>query len=182
MSISSTNEEMNKLIEPGAPSAKRRLKAMQKLTRNGFWTTVRLNPFFPIYADGYFTDPNFNHETMPEPFFCSSFEMIDEIASYGIPSVLAGMVRLSSFALNKLEKALGRDLHALYCQETKKQSIFVESTNKKSRDFHYSDKEIRAYYERIHAKCKQNAIQFTTCYRNPFLERPRPLVEQKRLL
>ena len=44
------------------------LKALKKLTQNGFWTTVRLNPFFPIYPDGYFTDPNFDRENMPEPF------------------------------------------------------------------------------------------------------------------
>jgi DNA repair photolyase len=76
MSIASTNDDLNKVIEPGTPSAKRRLKALQKLVRNGFWTTVRINPLFPIYPDGYFTDPNFDKENMPEPFNFSSFEMI----------------------------------------------------------------------------------------------------------
>lgn len=161
MSISSTNDELNKLIEPAAPSAKRRLKALQKLTQNGFWTTVRMNPFFPIYADGYFTDPNFNTRSMPEPFHYSSFDMVDEIAQHGVQSVLAGMVRLSKFSLNQMEKALGRDLQALYKPETRKDAIF---TKRKSRDFHFSDEESRAYYERIHAKCLQNGIQFTTCY------------------
>ncbi len=164
MSISSTNDGMNKLIEAGAPSAKRRLKAMQKLTQNGLWTTVRLNPFFPIYADGYFTNPDFDKSNMPEPFHYSSFEMVDEIAQYGVQSILAGMVRLSSFGLNQIELAIGKDLHALYRAENKKRSGFADTTQKKSRDFHYSDAEIRAYYERIHAKCLQNGIQFTTCY------------------
>jgi len=163
-SISSTNDEMNKIIEKGAPSSKRRLLALQKLSQNGFWTTVRLNPFFPIYADGYFTDPNFDKKNMPEPFHYSSFEMVDEIASYGIPSILAGMVRLSSFSLNQIEKAIGRDLHSLYRDDTKKQSVFSETTKKKSRDVHYSQAEIRAYYEQIKARCLSNAIEFTTCY------------------
>lgn len=163
-SISSTNDELNKLIEKGAPSSKRRLLALEKLTKNGFWTTVRLNPFFPIYADGYFTDPNFDKTNMPEPFHYSSFEMVDEIASYGVPSILAGMVRLSSFSLNQIEKAIGRDLHALYRDNTKKKSVFAETTNKKSRDFHYSQAEIRAYYEQIKVRCLSNAIEFTTCY------------------
>ena len=44
MSIASIDDAMNRLIEPGAPSAKRRLLALQKLVRNGFWTTARLNP------------------------------------------------------------------------------------------------------------------------------------------
>ncbi len=161
MSIPSTNDKMNKLIEPGAPNAKRRLKALQKLARNGFWTTVRINPFFPMYPDGYYTDPEFDRENMPEPFDYSSFEMIDEIASYGVQSILAGVVRLSSYSLNQIEKAVGRDLKIFYNYKNKKNAHFTE---KKSRDFHYSDKEIRAYYERIHAKCLQNGIQFTTCY------------------
>ena len=161
MSISSINDKMNKMIEPGAPSAQRRLKALKKLVQSGFWTTVRLNPFFPIYPDGYFTDPEFDRSNMPEPFHYSSFEMIDEIASHGVQSVLTGMVRLSSFSLNQIEKASGRNLRDFYQSETKKTAIF---TAKKSRDFHYSDAETRAYYERIHAKCIQNGIQFTTCY------------------
>lgn len=154
MSIASTNDEMNKLIEPGTPSAKRRLKALERLVRNGFWTTVRANPFIPMYADGYYTDPNFDKKNMPEPFHFSSFDMIDEIAQTGCQSVLAGVVRLSSFSINQMEKATGRELRSFYKDEVKKSS----------RDFHYSDTEVRAYYERIHAKCIQNNIEFTTCY------------------
>lgn len=154
MSIASTNDKLNKLIEPGTPSAKRRLKALQKLTRNGFWTTVRMNPFFPMYPDGYFTNPNFDKNEMPEPFEFSSFDMVDEIAAHGVQAILAGMVRLSSFSLNQIEKAVGRNLRNFYDPEIKRSA----------RDWHYSDNEIRAYYERIHAKCLQNSIQFTTCY------------------
>ena len=80
--------------------------------------------------------------------------MIDEIAQTGCQSILAGVVRLSSFSINQMEKATGRDLRSFYKDEVRKSS----------RDFHYSDLEIRAYYERIHAKCIQNNIEFTTCY------------------
>lgn len=169
MSISSTNEKLNKMIEPGAPSAERRLKALQKLTQNGFWTTVRLNPFFPIYPDGYFSDPDFDRKNMPEPFHYSSFDMVDEIASYGVQSVLAGMVRLSHISLSALERSIGRDLKSFY--KDKRNSMpnskgLQKSATKtrKSRDYHYSGEETRAYYERIHAKCIQNGVQFTTCY------------------
>lgn len=155
MSIASTNDVMNKQIEPGTPSAKRRLLALQKLSRSGFYTTVRLNPFFPIYPDGYFTDPNFDRSNMPAPFEFSSFEMVDEIASYGVPAILVGMARLSSFGINGIAKATGTDLKPFFRRDL---------VYKSSRDFHYSDAEIRAYYERIHAKCLQNNIQFSTCY------------------
>lgn len=164
-SISSTNDEMNKIIEKGAPSAKRRLLALQKLSQNGFWTTVRLNPFFPIYADGYFTDPNFDKKNMPDPFHYSSFEMVDEIASYGIPSILAGMVRLSYISLFQLEKAIGRDLKSFYKTEERKDSTLLDrQIKRKSRDYHYSPAETRAYYEQIKARCMSNAVEFTTCY------------------
>jgi hypothetical protein len=64
------------------------------------------------------------------------------------------MVRLSSFAMNNIEKSTGMDIRP----------FFNDDCRKSSRDFHYSEKEIRAYYERIHAQCKQQGIQFTTCY------------------
>lgn len=154
MSIASTNDEMNRMIEPGTPSSQNRLKALQKLVRHGFWTTVRMNPFFPIYPDGYYTDPSFDTKNMEQPFNYSSFDMVDEIASHGVQSILAGLVRLSAYSLSQIEKATGRNLRSFYKAETRKSH----------RDFHYSDSEIRAYYERIHAKCIQNGVQFTTCY------------------
>lgn len=154
MSIASTNDEMNKKIEPGAPSAKRRLVALKKLNEAGFWTTVRINPVFPIYPDGYFTKPSQQGRNKIEPFDYFSFDMVDEIASHKVPSILAGFVRLSSFALNQIEKASGRNLRSFY--DKKK----FES----SRDWHYSNAEIRYYYEKIKEKCDANKVQFTTCY------------------
>ena len=157
-SISSTNDELNKLIEPGAPSAQRRLKALEKINKYGFWTTVRLNPFFPTRPDGYFTDPNFKwwkNTPIPE-FNYSSFEMVDEIASTGTPAILAGFGRFSSFSLNQIEKVVGMDLRQFYKPDN--------STKKSRRDFHFSYKEIRYYYEQIKNKCMQNAMEFTTCY------------------
>lgn len=154
MSIASTNDDLNRLIEPGTPSAQRRLRALETLVKNGFWTTVRANPFIPMYADGYFTDPDFDQSKMPTPFNFSSFEMIDEIAQTGCQSVLAGVVRLSSFSINQMEKATGRELRSFY----------KDDVRKSARDYHYSDAEIRAYYERLHAKCIENGIEFTTCY------------------
>jgi DNA repair photolyase len=154
MSISSTNDDLNKKIEPGTPSSKKRLQALQKLTQNGFWTTVRLNPFFPIYPDGYFTDPDFDRKNNKLEFNFSSFEMIDEIASYGVQSILAGFVRLSPFAINQIQSACGVDL----------KPFFRTNIKLNTKDYNYSENEIRAYYERIHAKCLQNNIQFTTCY------------------
>lgn len=154
MSISSTNDKLNKLIEPGAPSAKRRLRALEKLVQEGFWTTVQINPLFPIYPNGFFTDPNFDHSKETPKFDFFSFDMIDEIADHKVQSLLAGFVRLSGFGLNNISKKTGADLR----------SFFGEKKFKRSSNYHYNDKEIRFYYETIKERSALKGIQFTTCY------------------
>jgi len=155
MSISSINESLNRKIEPGAPSAQRRLAALQKLGSLGFWTTVRINPLFPIYPDGYFTNPNFKWNGPVPKFDYSSFEIVDAIADHNIPSMLAGFARFSSFALNGIERASGFDL---------KQFFDKTQVYKSRRDWHYSDKEIRYYYSQMKLRCLKRGVQFTTCY------------------
>lgn len=154
MSIISTNEEVNKKIEPGAPSAQRRLNALRKLNQAGFWTTVRLNPLFPVHPDGYFTDPNFPKEKRSLKLDIFQWDMIEEIASYQVPSLLAGFGRFSSYAINQMDPALGIDFKQFY--DGKK--------FKGTRDFHFSDEEVRYYYKRIKDLCKKFGVQFTTCY------------------
>lgn len=154
-SMSSTNDEMIRKIEPGAPSAKRRLKALEKLANCGYWTTVRLNPFFPIHPDGYFTNPDFKWDGPVPKFDFSTFEMVDELAAHKVPAVLAGFVRLSRISLNSLERATGSNLRQFYNRG---------EVNKSWRDFHFSDREIRYYYDQIKKKCVANKVQFTTCY------------------
>jgi DNA repair photolyase len=153
-SLSSTNDALVKKIEPGAPSAKRRLVALAKLGEAGFWTTVRINPLFPIYPDGYFTDPTFKRTTEVPKFDYSSFEMVDELAFYKVPAVLAGFVRLSGFAINQIEKAAGVNLRQFYRKD------LVD----KGRNFHFTDAEVRYYYEQIRKRAMSHAMEFTTCY------------------
>ena len=154
-SISSTNDGLIRKIEPGAPSAKRRLIALQKLSESGFWTTVRINPLFPIYPDGYFTNPDFKWEGEVPKFDYSSFDMVDEIAAHKAPAILSGFVRFSGISMNAIERATGINLRQFYNRD---------QVYKSRRDFHFSDKEIRYYYEQIKRKCIGNKVQFTTCY------------------
>ncbi len=154
-SIASTNDLLNKQIEPGAPSAKRRLLALEKLNKNGYWTSVRINPMFPIYPDGYFTNTNFKFEGIIPKFEYSSFEMVDEIADAGVPAIICGFGRFSTFALNNIEKATGINLKPFYNRA---------DVNKSSRDWHFSEKEIRHYYEEIKKRTVKRAMEFTVCY------------------
>lgn len=55
-SISGLDEAITRLLEPGAPSVSRRLSALAKLNVAGIRTAVRLNPLFPTYPDGTFSD------------------------------------------------------------------------------------------------------------------------------
>ena len=154
LSIPSINDKLNKQIEPGAPSSKRRLRAIQTLARNGFWTTVRINPLFPIYPDGYYTDPEFPQENRSMKFDYFDYDIIQAVAEHGGQSLLSGFVRLSGHSLKGIKDACGFDLKPFFKQENKRST----------KHYHYSSKEITAYYERIHAKCKQHGLQFTTCY------------------
>ena len=154
-SISSTNKAITKQIEPGAPSPEKRLKALEKLNNNGFWTTVRINPIMPIYPDGYFSDKEFDWQGPVPKFDYSSFEMIKEIADTGTPSLIAGFGRFSSFALNQIEKACGTDLRIFFDRSKAARSVG---------DWRFSDEEIRSYYEKYKEECLKNAIEFTVCY------------------
>ncbi len=154
-SISSINDRLNKLIEPGAPSSTKRLEAIQKLDRAGIHTTVRINPLFPIYPDGYFTDPNFSWDGEVPKFDFSSFDMIDKFAQYDVKSVLVGFGRFSRFALNNIHETTGVNLRPFY--------RFYDR-EKSARDFHYSDREVRHYYEEFKRRAVAKAMEFSTCY------------------
>lgn len=155
MSLSSVNDHLNRLIEPAAPSAERRLDALKILSKRGIWTTARINPLFPIYPDGYFTDKSFTWNGEVPKFEYSDFNMVDVISDYNVPSILVGFARLSSFALNNIERVTGFNLRQFYRKNL---------VNKSPRDWHYSDAEIRYYYEKFYLRCKRRGIQFTTCY------------------
>jgi DNA repair photolyase len=154
MSISSLNSALTHAIEPGAPSPKRRLKALQKLATHGFWTTVRINPLFPIYPDGYYSNPNFDHSKPIKPFNFFSWDMIEAIAQHQVPTVLVGMARLYRPNLRFMQQALGYDLRA----------HFAEDVREERASLHFSAAETTYYYQRIKALCDQHGLRFSTCY------------------
>lgn len=155
MSISSIDDSLNRKMEPGAPSAMKRLQALELLSSEGFWTTVRVNPLFPTKPDGFFTDPTFTWNGEVPTFDYSNLALVDAVAAHKVPALLVGFARLSSFGLNNIERALGFNL---------KQFFDKEKVCKSSRDWHYSDKEIGHYYNMWKFRCSDQKVQFTTCY------------------
>jgi DNA repair photolyase len=162
-SISGTNDELTKKIEPGAPSNDRRFKALKKLNASGFWTTVRLNPLFPTFPDGYFTDRSsvikaFGSEENIPRLNLFEIEKTDEwmgrLKEARVPSVLAGFVRLTQNAIAYVGRDAGVDF----------KTFFKPDIYSKPGERVYSDKEIKYYYNLIHQSAAKNGIRFSTCF------------------
>jgi DNA repair photolyase len=153
MSLSSVNESLVKQIEPGAPRPSLRLNALKKLAENGFWTTVRINPLFPIFPDGYYTNPKFDKRDLkPFPYF--SWDMVEIIAKHKIPSLLVGVARLYQPNLRFLKQALGYDIRDHFAPDTQLERAAL----------HFSEAETRFYYEKIRELCSAHGVRFSTCY------------------
>ncbi len=158
-SISGNNHALIRRIEPGAPSYSRRLKALSILNKAGFRTAVRINPLFPRFPDGYYSDPAYLNkrfgslDELPTlPFYNDEF--IPEIAETKTPTVLAGFVRLSPRTVAGMSKAIGIDLKQFFRPELMKQRG----------DRFYSDAEIGYYYRLMQKDCAKSGLRFSTCY------------------
>lgn len=158
-SISGNNEHLTRLVEPGAPTVARRLAAMSRLSSAGIWTAARINPLFPIYPDGYYSDPfyikrRFGSLDKVPKFDLMDWDFIDQLADSGAKTLIVGFVRLNGWSLNNIERATGVNLRVFFRGEG-----FV-----KNEDRTYSDNEIAYYYRRISDLAKQNGIRFNSCY------------------
>jgi DNA repair photolyase len=154
MSLSSLNRELTRQLEPGAPAPGKRLQALQTLAEHGFWTTVRINPLFPIYPDGYYTDPHFDHTKPVKPFNFFSWEMPEVIAQHKVPTIVVGVVRLYPPNLRFLRQALGYDLRAHFAADAREERASL----------HFSAAETAYYYTRIRELCAMHGLRFSTCY------------------
>jgi DNA repair photolyase len=162
-SISGNNDALTTLLEPGAPSVKRRLKAIKRLTDSGIWTTVRINPLFPTFPDGYFTDPariskDFKSLDKVPQFPLLDIQHIgpflDELKGVGVASLLAGFVRLSNVAIAKISRSTKVPLR----------SFFYPDNYKPAGESHYSSAEIAYYYSVIQKESQKRGLRFSTCF------------------
>lgn len=159
LSIAGGNESLTRIIEPGAATVKNRLEALKKLSDNGFWTTVRINPLFPMYPDGYFTDEasikaRFGSKKNVPVFPLFDWNFIPELAAAQVPSVVVGVVRLTPFAIRAISQQSGIDYS----------KFFRPENFSKISDSRFSDSEIAFYYKKIQSLCASDSIRFNTCY------------------
>ncbi len=161
-SISGDNEEITKKIEPGAPSIKRRLAALKKINEAGIWTAVRINPLFPTFPDGHYTDKESITQrfgtsatlkfSLMEIESCGNF--LDRIAESKTKTLLAGFVRLNQTSISQLSKACGLDF----------KSFFKPENYKPNGESHFSDREIAYYYKTLQKNALERGLRFSTCY------------------
>ena len=160
-SISGNNNKLARLMEPGAPSYQRRLKAIKNLNEAGIWTSVRINPLFPKYPDGFYSDPEYIREKFGSKAAVPVFDLYDEqflseLSDAGVNNVLAGFVRISANATANLKRSTGIDLKPFFKKE--------HSAKKGNDESRYSDREIGYYYRWFADMAKKAGVRFSTCY------------------
>ncbi len=154
MSISSINESLTRKIEPGALTPEKRLGALEKLAAHHFWTTVRINPLFPIYPGGYYTNPDFDHHSPVKLFHFFSWDMIEAIAQHHVPTVLVVIGRRYRSILKFMNQALSYNML----------SHFSDDMQSKCMILYFSDQETAYYYQNIKNLCDKHGLRFSTCY------------------
>lgn len=163
MSISTLRDRETKLLEPGAPNIEARLNALRILRMHNIWTTVRLNPLFPSYPDGYFSDRQSiierfgSYDQVPslDIFPIREYpEFLDRVLATGNKTILAGFVRLSRFAILAMEKSLSMPLGQFFRSDIPQDQV----------DKRFTDKEISYYYHFLSKESHKRGLRFTTCY------------------
>ena len=176
-SITTTSDRISSRLEPGAPVSSRRLIALTRLVREGFYTGVRVNPLFPIYPDGTLAKLHTRWGLRGEALFekaratnssalpIFNMELIDEVSkifngapesTLGKHTLVAGFVRLPFATIRWVSEALGWSGDQL-------KSFFHKRVKN---CYYYSPEEIRHYYEAIRDRCKRNHVSFSICYDN----------------
>ena len=173
-SITTASDDVSSRLEPGAPVSSKRIKALSSLVREGFFTSVRINPLFPIFPDGTLSrlsenglhdEALMNHaETLKVsklPIF--NLSLIDTIiatfresppSTLGRHTLIAGFVRLPSATIKWVSDALG--------WPDEKLKAFFGKRFKNC--YYYSTTEIGHYYEAIQDRCRRSNAPFSVCY------------------
>lgn len=150
-SIPSLNEELISILEPGAPSAQKRLESLKKISDKKIWTTVRINPLFPNYPDKTYT-LDIKKDGLPFLDFYSH-ELLYEIAKTNCRSILVGFVHLDTQATRNISDHLNINLNQFLSEDFKNEGHFK-----------YTSNEIKHIYQNIKNECIKLNLQFSTCY------------------
>jgi hypothetical protein len=174
-SITTASDDVSSRLEPGAPVSSKRIQALTRLVQEGFFTSVRINPLFPIFPDatlsrlssetGLHGEALMNHaDTLQMPklpiFDLSLVDAVTTVFRQSRPSTLGrhtmivGFVRLPSATIKWVSNALGwsdKELKGFFGKHIRN-------------CYYYSTTEIGHYYEAIRDRCRISNVPFSVCY------------------
>lgn len=140
MTITTLDEKLSKLIEPGAPSPRERLSALTELSKNNIPVGVRIDPVIPHIND--------------DPYILST--LVEEVYQAGVLHVVASTYKARYDNYKRLIgifPELEKKLHSLYFEK----KIFVSG-------YFYLPKEIRAKLLRpITKEASKLGLSYATC-------------------
>jgi DNA repair photolyase len=149
VSIGISDATMMQKIEPQAATKQQRLAILRYFNRHGFFTTARINPLFPIFVDGHFSE-----QRSGEKLEIFSTDLFKEIKAEGTVNCVAGFVHLDQQQLQSLSKLLAIDLA---------QWMSVEN-RERQQGFIYDPEELKLYFAYLKQVAQQEGIEFSPCY------------------
>lgn len=150
LTITSLNERLSKLVEPGAPIPTDRLSALKNLSDAGIYCAGRLSPLFPTNEDGYFSN---GINSAGKSFDYFSFDLVDKICQTGCNTLISEFMRFTPFGIKKMSECLGEDISWL----------LNENSIKNGGARHFSTGEKKYYFEKVKSICDQYGTEFTVC-------------------
>ena len=149
VTITTLNENMSRKMERGASVPQDRLDAVERLVAERLRVAVRVNPMFPIYPDGYYSEGDKDSSLPALNVF--SWDLVEQICELRPSTMIAGFLRVESEKTHRwLEAEAGMDLRPYFRKH-------------KSRKY-YSREEIEAYYDKCRAICDDYEVPFTICF------------------
>ena len=145
MTVTTLDKDYATKIEQNAPSPRKRIDAIHKLSKLGFKTAFRINPLFPIYPDGYYSKQTGISAQKLDYF---TFDLVEEMIKANPHCIIAGFLRVCNKNMHDEFKDKGHEFDQHY---------HINKT-------YYSSDEIGIYYTKIKELCDANGVNFSVCF------------------
>ncbi|MEL9939601.1 MAG: radical SAM protein [Ignisphaera sp.] len=146
MTITTLDDRIARIIEPGAPAPSERLEAIRILAANGISVAVRLDPIIPFVNDSY---ENIKH-------------VVDAVASAGAVQITSSTYKAKPIDFKKVLNAV-RMLHGDRAADEFRHMYF-EASSTVVQGYRYLDERLRFSYMKIVREVSYDSgLVFATC-------------------
>jgi DNA repair photolyase len=147
ITITTVNDELARVLEPGAPPPSERLKAVEILSRNGIPVTVRVDPIIPLVND----DPS-NIE-----------KLVKAVAKAGAVQITSSTYKAKPIDFKKMYELVKR-LHGERGAEEFRYLYFEDPNSEKVQGYRYLRQAQRfEYMKTIKELAENEGLAFATC-------------------